>query len=79
MRTIFITAKFPQEVEKASVSFWYVKEGDKIMKDQDLIEFVTEKTSFTYPSPFSCKIIRLLVREGDDIRDGQTIAEAETE
>lgn len=73
----YITAKFPDEVEKASVSFWYVNEGNEVQKDQPLIEFVTEKTSFAYLSPISCRIIRLMVKEGDDIVNGQKIAEVE--
>ncbi|MCM8764308.1 MAG: lipoyl domain-containing protein [Candidatus Omnitrophica bacterium] len=72
-----IIAEFTDEIEKASVSFWYVKEGDDVQKDQPLIEFITEKTSFTYTSPFSGKIIALLVKEGDDVLPNQEIAEVE--
>ncbi len=77
MKTQHIIAEFADEVEKASVSFWYVKEGDEIEKDQPLIEFVTEKTSFTYPSPVTCKIIKLLFKEGDEVLANQEIAEVE--
>jgi|GEM_PF-715453 len=72
-----VKAHFGDEIEKASVSFWYVKEGQEIEKDQPLIEFVTEKTSFTFTSPFTCKIIKLLAGEGDEIISGQNIAEVE--
>ncbi|MCM8759464.1 MAG: lipoyl domain-containing protein [Candidatus Omnitrophica bacterium] len=75
---MFILAQFPDEIEKASVSFWYVKEGDEIRKDQPLIEFVTEKTSFTYQSPVMGKVIRLLVKEGQEVSNKQKIAEVET-
>ncbi|MCM8765003.1 MAG: lipoyl domain-containing protein [Candidatus Omnitrophica bacterium] len=77
MEKKYIIAKFPEELEKASVSFWYVKEGDEIEIGQQLIEFVTEKTSFTYASPFSCKITTLLVKEGEEVSAGQQIAEVE--
>ncbi len=72
-----ITAEFQQEVEKASVSFWYVKERDEIKRNDPLVEFVTEKTSFTYASPFDCRIIKILVDEGDEVISGQEIAEVE--
>ncbi|MGB9643095.1 MAG: lipoyl domain-containing protein [Candidatus Ratteibacteria bacterium] len=72
-----ISVKFSDEVEKASVSFWYVKEGDSVEKDQSLVEFVTEKTSFTYTSPIACKVTRLLVNEGEEVKSGQDIAEVE--
>jgi len=77
MKSQKIIAKFPEEVEKASVSFWYVREGDIIEKEKPLIEFVTEKTSFTYASPVSGKIIRTFVNEGDEVISGQDIAEVE--
>ncbi|MCM8822561.1 MAG: lipoyl domain-containing protein [Candidatus Omnitrophica bacterium] len=77
MKKKHIIAEFPEEIEKASVSFWYVKEGEEIEIGQNLIEFVTEKTSFTYVSPFSCKIIALLVKEGDEVMKNQKIAEVE--
>lgn len=79
MNTKSVTIKFPDEIEKASVSFWYVKEGDEIIKNQPLIELVTEKTSFTYNSPFSGRIIKILVKEGDEVSANQKIAEVETE
>lgn len=72
-----IIIKFQEEIEKASVSFWYVKEGDEIKKDSPLVEFVTDKTSFTYTSPFNCKIVKILAEEGADVLSGQEIAEVE--
>ncbi|HOK79729.1 MAG TPA: lipoyl domain-containing protein [bacterium] len=72
-----ISATFSDEVEKASVSFWYVKEGDHVEKEQPLVEFVTEKTSFTYSSPITCKVIKILANEGEEVKSGQDIAEVE--
>ncbi|HOC03569.1 MAG TPA: hypothetical protein P5065_06885 [Candidatus Ratteibacteria bacterium] len=72
-----ILAAFEGEIEKASISFWYVKEGDTIEKDKPLVEFVTDKTSFTYVSPFDCKIVKIFSPEGDDVLSGQEIAEVE--
>lgn len=72
-----LTANFSDEIKKASVSFWYVQEGEIVKEQQPLIEFVTEKSSFTYLSPFSCKIIKQLVKEGDEVVSNQEIAEVE--
>ncbi|HPP66679.1 MAG TPA: lipoyl domain-containing protein [bacterium] len=72
-----LTANFQNEIEKAAISFWYVKEGDEIQKDSPVVEFVTDKTSFTYTSPFNCKIIKILATEGTNITQGQEIAEVE--
>ncbi len=74
-----ILAEFSEGIEKASISFWYIKEGDTIEKEQPLVEFVTEKTSFTYPSPVSGKITKLFFNEGDEVFANQIIAEVESE
>jgi pyruvate dehydrogenase E2 component (dihydrolipoamide acetyltransferase) len=73
-----IKAVLPEGVEKGFVSFWYVKEGDKIKKGAPLVEFVTEKTSFTLESPFDGTIIKLLAGEGAEVINEQIIAELET-
>ncbi|MCX7704730.1 MAG: hypothetical protein N2115_00520 [bacterium] len=79
MKVRILKAEFPDGIEKASVSFWYIMEGDKIQKDQPLIEFVTEKTTFTYVAPCLCKVLKFLVNEGDEVVIGQEIAEVEME
>ena len=73
-----IKTSFVEDIEKAVVSFWYVKEGSEIKKGEPLVEFVTEKTSFTFESPFSGKITKILVGEGADVVNNQLIAEIET-
>lgn len=67
------------DVEKASVSFWYVKEGDVIEKGKPVVELVTEKTSFTFESPLSGKLLKIYAAEGDEIFNNQPVAEVETE
>jgi 2-oxoisovalerate dehydrogenase E2 component (dihydrolipoyl transacylase) len=73
-----VKSSLVEEVEKATVSFWYVKEGSEIKKSESLVELVTEKTSFTFESPFSGKITKILVEEGKEISNNQVIAEIET-
>lgn len=67
-----------EEVEKASISFWYVKEGVEIKKGEPLVEIVTEKSSFTFESPFSGKLTKIMQEEGKEIVNNQIIAEIET-
>ena len=73
-----IKVSLVEEVEKATISFWYVKEGVEIKKGEQLVELVTEKTSFTFESPFSGKITKIMAEEGKEIVNNQVIAEIET-
>ncbi len=73
-----IKVSLVEEVEKATISFWYIKEGAEIKKGESLVEFVTEKTSFAFESPFSGKLTKIMIDEGKEVINGQVIAEIET-
>jgi len=40
-------------VQKATVSYWYFKAGDKVNEKDDLVELTTDKAIFNLPSPCS--------------------------
>lgn len=63
--------------DEAQVSFVYVKVGDILEKDADLVEMVTDKATFNVPCPKTGKIAKLLVSEGDSIKIGDPICEME--
>ncbi len=60
---------------EAQVSFVYVKAGDQVKVDDDLVEMVTDKATFNVPAPKDGKIVKLLVSEGDSIKVGDPICE----
>jgi len=64
-------------VEKASVSYWFKQPGDMIETGEELVELVTDKATFSMPSPIAGKIKELLVAEGDSVNVGQAIATIE--
>ena len=61
-------------VEKACVSYWYFKIGDKINEKDDLVELTTDKATFNLPSPCSGTLKEIKFNEGDDVKIGQTLA-----
>lgn len=61
-------------VDRASVSYWFKQPGDMVKKGEDLVELVTDKATFSMPSPETGKIKELLVSEGDSALVGQAIA-----
>ena len=56
--------------DKASVSFVYVKVGDAVEKDADLVEMVTDKATFNVPCPAAGTVTKLFVSEGDEVSVG---------
>lgn len=63
--------------DEAQVSFVYVKPGDQVGKDDDLIEMVTDKATFNVPCPRDGKVRIIDVSEGDTIKVGDPILELE--
>lgn len=60
--------------DHATMSFFYFEEGDKVGEGDDFAELVTDKASFTVPSPASGIVIKLMVGEGDKVDVGQVMA-----
>ncbi|MDD5166176.1 MAG: biotin/lipoyl-binding protein [Candidatus Omnitrophica bacterium] len=72
--TKVILPELGEGIEKATVSYWYFKVGDKVNEKDDLVELTTDKATFNLPSPCPGTIMEILVPEGDSINIGQVIA-----
>jgi 2-oxoglutarate dehydrogenase complex dihydrolipoamide succinyltransferase (E2) component len=60
-------------IAEGEVLKWMVKEGDPVAEDQPLVEVMTDKVNVQIPSPRSGKVSKILVKEGDIAKVGQTI------
>jgi pyruvate dehydrogenase E2 component (dihydrolipoamide acetyltransferase) len=60
--------------DEAKVSFWYVEAGEAVSEGDDLVEMVTDKASFSVPSPAGGTVKEVCVAEGDMVSVGQVIA-----
>lgn len=56
--------QFGESITQARIVHWLKKEGDAVREGEPLIEMETEKAVFSYESPFSGKLVKIL--EGDD-------------
>jgi pyruvate/2-oxoglutarate dehydrogenase complex dihydrolipoamide acyltransferase (E2) component len=63
-----------ENITKATVSYWYVKVGDKVKEKDDLVEVATDKATFNVPSPCSGVIAEIVVAEGDTAAVGAVVA-----
>ena len=61
-------------VDRASISYWFKQPGDTVKEGEELVELVTDKATFSMPSPATGKIKELLASEGDSVKVGQAIA-----
>ncbi len=60
-------ADLGKNIEKAVLTFWFVKEGDIVEKGADLVEISTDKAVFTVPAPEKGKVVEINIEEGTDI------------
>lgn len=70
-----ILPELGENIEKATISYWYFKVGDNITKDEDLVELTTDKATFNLDCPCSGTLSQILLNEGDEARVGQPLAE----
>lgn len=60
-------------VAEGEVLKWMVREGDPVREDQPLVEVMTDKVNVQIPAPRSGRVSRILVKEGETARVGETM------
>ncbi len=67
-----------ENIESAQVIKLYVKKGDKIEKDQVILEIETDKATVEVPSEISGIVKEVKIKEGDNVKVGSTVLLLET-
>lgn len=62
-----------ENIDSADVTKILVKPGDKIKKDQIVLEIETDKATVEVPSEFAGTVKEVFIKEGDKAKVGQTI------
>ncbi len=62
-------------IEKATVACWHYKVGDRVEKDDDVLEVVTDKAVFNVAAGDSGILRSILVRDGQEVKIGEALAE----
>ncbi len=68
-----IVPELGEKIEKATVSYWFVKAGDRIMAQSDIVELTTDKAALNVPAPAGGVIKELIAREGDAVKPGDVL------
>ena len=58
----------------ATVSVFFREPGEEIKEGDDLVEMVTDKATFTVPSPVTGTIVSIEVAENDVVKVGDVLA-----
>src|SRR3954469_14202398 len=66
-----------ENIESGDVLTIFVREGETVKANQDLLEVETDKATFPVPAPQAGKITKVLVSEGETINIGAPIMEFE--
>ena len=62
-----------EKIEKATISYWYAQEGNKINEKDDLVELTTDKSTFNLPSPANGILTQIIFHEGDTVNVGEVL------
>jgi pyruvate dehydrogenase E2 component (dihydrolipoamide acetyltransferase) len=60
-------------VAEGEILRWMVKEGDQVTEGQPLVEVMTDKVNVQLPAPRSGMVSKIMAKEGDIAKVGQTI------
>jgi len=72
--TKVVLPELGEGIEKATVSYWYFKEGEKVNEKDDLVELTTDKATFNLPSPSTGVLLEIFIHEGDAANVSEVLA-----
>lgn len=69
-----IMPKLGESIQEATITKWFVKEGDMVQEDDLLFEVATDKVDSEIPSPVEGRVTRILFPENTLLPVGEVIA-----
>ena len=69
-----IMPKMGESIEEATITNWFVKEGDRVEEDDVLLEIATDKVDSEIPSPVAGIVKKLLFKQDEIVAVGTVIA-----
>lgn len=60
--------------DEATVSFFFVEEVGEVKEGDDFCEMVTDKATFSVPSPVTGCVTKIVAAEGESVKVGQVLA-----
>jgi 2-oxoglutarate dehydrogenase E2 component (dihydrolipoamide succinyltransferase) len=69
----------PESVADATVAAWHKKVGDKITRDENLVDLETDKVVLEVPAPADGILVEIVQEVGDTVGSGQLLAKISTD
>lgn len=66
--------QLPESISDATVSTWHKKEGDKVSRDENLVDLETDKVMLEVPSPTDGVIKQIIKPNGSTVKAKEIIA-----
>lgn len=79
MKVEVIMPKMGESLQEGTILKWHKKPGDRVHKDEILLEISTDKVDTEIPSPASGILTEILYKENETVAVGTVIAYIETE
>ena len=67
----------PESVADATIATWHKKIGDRVTRDENIVDLETDKVVLEVPSPADGVLKEILFKEGDTVLSGQLMARIE--
>jgi len=74
MSTEVVMPQMGESIAEGTVSKWLKKVGDKVEKDEPILEISTDKVDAEVPAPASGVILEIKVKEGETVPVGTVVA-----
>ncbi|MCF8225038.1 MAG: 2-oxo acid dehydrogenase subunit E2 [Bacteroidales bacterium] len=69
-----VMPKMGESIEEATITKWFVKEGDKVVEDDVLLEIATDKVDSEIPSPVEGVVKKVFFQQDETVAVGTVIA-----
>jgi len=67
----------PESVSDATIAKWHKKPGDRIRRDENLVDLETDKVVLEVPAPADGVLESIAVEEGETVTEGQVLGSVE--
>jgi 2-oxoglutarate dehydrogenase E2 component (dihydrolipoamide succinyltransferase) len=81
-KSMIVEVKVPQlseSVAEATLLDWHKKEGERVSRDENLIDIETDKVVLELPAPADGVLVRIIKKARDSVGSGDVIAQIDTE
>jgi pyruvate dehydrogenase E2 component (dihydrolipoamide acetyltransferase) len=73
-----VMPKMGESIQEGKILNWLKKEGDKVERDETILEISTDKVDTEVPSPVGGILAKILFQVGDTVEVGKVIAQIST-